>query len=185
MYHFADLVISNEIDEELKPDIPECVISYHARYPESLESTWCFCDSVFATDDIDSLKLEKASNELTLLLDSAKQYAPAFALAFPQVNAIWPQTKQEYENNLIHALRDQLQNQNTNGFFLSESKVDDADYLSRGEFVWIVKFIPEINEVIWVSSDYELFQDSVLKFNLDESSLNKLHSIQIKSLTSC
>ncbi|MDH5729356.1 MAG: hypothetical protein OEZ58_10220 [Gammaproteobacteria bacterium] len=183
MYHFADLI--NEKDDGKEPDIPECTISFIAKYPSSLESTWCLCDSIFDTDDVDSLMLETVCDELVVLLDSAKLYAPAYALAFSKVNSIWPQTKKEYEQNLINALREQLQDQSVNGFFLCESKHQETGFLSKGEFVWVVKYIPEIKEILWVSLDYEIYQDPISKFILDESSLNNLNSIQLKSLTSC
>ena len=185
MYHFVDLIDSNDVEGAKEPDIPGCVISFRAKYPSSLESTWCFCDSVFDADDVRLLDLEKVSDELTILLDSAKSYAPAYALSFSTVNSIWPQTKKEYEHNLINALRDQLQKQSENGFFLCEAKFQEAGFLSKGEFVWVVKYIPEIKEILWVSSDYEIYQDPMSKFNLNESSLNNLNSIQLKSLTSC
>ncbi|MDH5218495.1 MAG: hypothetical protein OEX19_12405 [Gammaproteobacteria bacterium] len=185
MYHFADLINSADLEDGKEPDVPACVISYQAKYPSSLESTWCFCDSTFDAEDIDSLNIESVSDELAVLLDSAKLYAPAYALAFSEVNSIWPQTKKEYEQNLINALKEQLQKQNENGFFLCESRLHETGYLSKGEFVWVVKYIPEIKEVLWVSSEYEIYQDPVSKFILDESSLNKLNSIQLKSLTSC
>ncbi|MFW2372817.1 MAG: hypothetical protein ACN4GM_06805 [Gammaproteobacteria bacterium] len=89
---FSNIVPSKDGSEGKEPDLPECLISFYARYPASYESTWCFCDSEFDTDDINSLNLEKVSDELEILLDSAKLYAPAFALTFNKVNSLWPQT---------------------------------------------------------------------------------------------
>jgi len=183
MYHFVNFKHSNDDDQTL--DLPDSIVSFSAKYPTTLEATWCLCDSEFNTDDIAALNLETVSNELTILLNSAKLYAPAYALAFSKVNALWPQSKAEYEQNLINVLKQYLANQSEHGFFLCESKIEETGYLSTGEFVWIVKYIPEIEEILWISSDYEIYQDPIAKFNLNPLSLSRLNAIQLKSLTSC
>ena len=141
----------------------------------TIHSSWCLCGSIIDDElESSSLELDKVSDKLEILLDSAKLYPPAFAIAFHNANLSWPITKQEYEQKLITLLRKYLSNQHSDSFLLCEANSEQIGYLEKGEFVWVVRFYPESDEVLWVSSDYELYRDSILKFNLKADLLQKL-----------
>ncbi len=175
MYCFTNWRTAKDGFEGLEPDFPDGISCLMAMDPGKCESTWCLCE-VFFDDkfDEDSVAFERVYDELELLLDSAKGYPPAIAISFHNANAKWPISKSEYSQLLIELLKQNLRNQEIDGFILAEAIVEDPVYLCKGEFVWLVGFYPETDEVLWVSDDYYLYRNPVSNFKIKTEQLKKI-----------
>ena len=175
MYCFTNWITSKDDFDGKEPDLPEGVSLINARNPGKGDSEWCLCEISFDDKfDENSIALDHVCDELSILLDSAKGYPPALAIAFHNASFEWPVTKSEYSQLLIELLKQQLRNHCNDNFFLAEATIEDTGYLSKGEFVWLVRFYPETDEALWVSSDFYLYRNAVSDFKISSDRLRKL-----------
>mgnify|MGYP001338054120 CR=1 FL=1 len=121
--------------------------------------------------------IKKLDKELIELIDSAKGYPPALALAREQIrNAV----KRKYGNDFNKSnflqefswlLKHHLENQKESRYFLAECLKEQIGYLRLNSFYWIIGWNSIQKLIFWVSDDYFIYQDSFEVFNLDESFL--------------
>jgi len=71
-------------------------------------------------------------------------------------------------------LKQQLSQQKNDQFLLVEAITEESGYLYKGEFVWVIRFFPETNEVLWVSDDFYLYRNSITDFKVTTEWLQHL-----------
>jgi hypothetical protein len=169
MYYFCNYRISNEGSGAKEPDIP--VYVDYGTLGSGEDTDWCLCEISFEETPTE---IECVSDELQVLLDSAKCYPPALAISLHSANFELPLSKSDYSIVLIGLLKKYLRNQYNDSFFLAEAAFEELGYLYKGEFVWIVRFYPETDEVMWVSSDYFLYRNLSTDFKVSSERLKKV-----------
>lgn len=175
MYHFANLVPCKDLSEGFEPDLPDYVTGFISVSPNNPDCKWCLCDSEIDLDyEGDFAALEVVSNELDVLLFSAKAYPPALAISLSEANSICPITKNEYQALLASLIKKNLRHQASSNYILCEVLIGQVGYLTKGEFVWIISYEAEKETVQWVSDDFYIYSDHISNFDISRELLNRL-----------
>lgn len=119
----------------------------------------------------ETLRKDLVPRTLRWLLLSAEGYAPALALARDEVREV--DSREELAEFLGRRLRFHLESQRTSGYFLARCVVDDGE-LVEGAWHWIVRWLPERNQVVYVSHDCFTYPESAASFDLDPALLARL-----------
>ncbi len=173
MYCFCNYRSAKDGSGSKEPDVPPSTSFFTLGSGKNTD--WCLCEVFFEEAQTD---LEFVSKELEILLDSAKRYPPALAISLHNANLELPLSKSEYQTLLVGMIKEKLNNQQNDSFFLAESTIEETGYLSIGEFVWVLRFYPETNEVSWVSSDYFIYRNSTNDFIVSEKQLQEISTSQ-------
>jgi hypothetical protein len=115
-----------------------------------------------------SAAVKPVAPELVELLDSAKDYPPALALARDEV-ADEVRSEDTFAKKLAERLIYHLERQVNSPFFLAKAVVTESFYKEAGGYYWIVGH--HNGQVKWVSRDYHVYRDSISDFDLDSSEL--------------
>ncbi|GIW23589.1 MAG: hypothetical protein KatS3mg068_2596 [Candidatus Sericytochromatia bacterium] len=173
-----DEIENNELEIPYLPKIPDNIpFMLIAGNPDI--SKWGLFECDLPEDyDFVNPNLELVSEELDILLYSAKSFPPAIAIARNEFeitcNNLKNITKQEFTDLFSKILKNQLQLQKYRPFFMAEALVDEEDFLVKGAFYWITGFDPENNEVDWVSDDYFIYQSPIEDFGLNPHDLKRI-----------
>lgn len=173
MYIFADWKKCDH-GEGAEPKVPKQVQNYAL--------VWSAEDCAWAIWDCDGLenynnlfgKVHFVSEQLTRMLDSTRAYPPALIMAVKELERDHPSTKPEVDEKFCELLRKYLKNQESDPFILIESVIDDEGYIGDGEFVWAIEYLPDNQEVRWISNEFKTFTNPISDFNVTEEQLNKL-----------
>jgi hypothetical protein len=115
-----------------------------------------------------SAAVKPVSSDLAELLESAKDYPPALALARDEV-ADKARSEAAFAKKLAERLIYHLERQASSPFFLAKAIVSESFYKEAGGYYWIVGYSG--GQVQWVSRDYHVYRDSISDFDLDTSEL--------------
>jgi hypothetical protein len=112
---------------------------------------------------------------LQYLLDSGQAFPPSLALARVQVERDFREqtpSRGEFLARYAELLRSALEWQPSSGYFLAESRVEEAGYLDEGDFVWIVG--SDATNVSWISADAFVYSNPRDHFRLDPEVLARI-----------
>jgi hypothetical protein len=120
------------------------------------------------------------SSQLAILLNSAKAWPPALAIARDDLSRHgqldWG--PREIEPFLVETLGRRLREQADRPFVLAEAAVSEPGYKTPGEFQWILRYLPPSAEsaakVVWVSPDFCLYTDPAADFVLTPAMIQRL-----------
>ena len=135
---------------------------------------WAIFDVSFVEDQPVAEGLEEVDDDLRILLNSAKAYSPAMALACHDVSRRWERkspSRSDFAVSLVNALRQSLRAQTDSRYRLAEAVVNELGYLVRGGYVWILGYNSVSHKVSWVSWDFQIYQNSSSDFDLDDEAL--------------
>jgi hypothetical protein len=167
MYYF---IRWRHTEEGYEPDLPYDVsfsmLAEPGRASDGAGFALFECDLPEEFGKTDSIC--EVPDELSELLDSAKDYPPALALTRDELKFDNSCSETKFANMLSDHLTHHLEKQINSQFFLAKAKSSEIGYRYAGGYYWIVGCKGEM--VQWVSRDYHVYQDSVEEFelNLDE-----------------
>ena len=120
--------------------------------------------------------IQPVSNELSLLIDSAKSFPPAIALACHDLERSDCSDRSQFLATYEERLRFHFDRRRDTAFFLAEAVVGTIGYKCKGEQYWIVGYFPERKgeEIVWIADDYFVYQDSIDHFKVDPVSLARV-----------
>lgn len=143
-------------------------------------SKWALLECELPDDFEFTDQVSLVDEELEVLLYSANGYPPALALTRDDFEEFCYErknlSKEDFSNIFKNILKQHLQLQRYNQFFLAEAKVDEEDYIVKGAYYWIVGFDFESSEVEWVSDDFYVYQNPCSDFGLDPLKMSKWFS---------
>ncbi len=143
------------------------------------DAPWAIFEVSFVDDDPSEVGLEEVPDDLCTLLDSAKAYSPAMAIAGEDMARRWKgktPSRAEFAASYMESLRRVLRAQPESPYRLAEAIVDELGYLRKGEYAWILAYNSVTYRVSWVSSDFQIYQNPVSDFDLDDDALAALLS---------
>jgi len=113
---------------------------------------------------------------LRVLIESAKHYPPALALARGDVGSTHVRTREEFAEHLARALERRLSEQPEEHFFMAKAKESYAlGGLSAGQYAWLIAYDPDRRLVWWVTfRDYFAYDASPDLFEVSEEQLLRL-----------
>jgi len=120
------------------------------------------------------------------LLRAGRVYKPALAIANEVGGwvASGDPTKTEAEavEKFTRILRYELEYQRERPFFLAKAlQPCHIGYRFPGDYVWIIDYDPNREEqILWVTSDYELYSDAVTDFDVDVAYLAERFAVRPK-----
>ena len=137
------------------PVLPEGVAAWYLASPNE-KCSWALYGFRILDEDLvnrTALLLDVVSEEMAQLLDSAREYPPALALARDVLDHNFEEVpeKEEYTHLFCEELRHHLANLD-NPFFLAEAQLDDGD-LQRGAFYWVVGYEAAERKLLGVRRD--------------------------------
>lgn len=130
--------------------------------------------------------LRPVAGDLEKLLRAGRVYKPALAIAneVGSWTASGDPTKTEAEavEKFTNSLRYELDYQRERPFFLAEAlQPCYIGYRYLGDYVWIIDYDPNREEqILWVTSDYELYSDVVTDFDVDVGYLAERFAVRPK-----
>jgi len=121
---------------------------------------------------------EPVPARLGRLLQSAKRYYPALALARESLEADsdhLPCDKEQYAERLADEMERHLKAQRDTPYFMAQAvKPCLTGYRFAGEYVWVVAYDPRLKHVFWVTDDYFVYDSPLAHFVIDEERLRPL-----------
>ncbi|MGI4789693.1 MAG: hypothetical protein ACRYFS_12675 [Janthinobacterium lividum] len=165
-YYFVDWRQASE-GEGIEADLPENAGYWVVASPRGRQSVLVECD--LSEEIYDQLQEKRVSDQLEDLLNSARQYAPAFALMRRDAERKDFENRIAFECQLIESLHKHLGEQRQHPYFLAKALVSQTGYKYAGTYYWIVGYRPERigHELSWVSHDFYVYQDSIADFEVD------------------
>jgi len=107
-------------------------------------------------------------DDLVRLIESAKRYPPAVALARRDVDDRRGETtsSEALYTMIRQTLDDRLRGQRSDRATLVRSRLADEDLRHADEWVWIIDRVPDSADVIWVGRDFECYASPASEFDL-------------------
>jgi hypothetical protein len=129
--------------------------------------------------DLDDARFpaEGVSQELSALIESAKRYPPALALAREEMGQVFGDhlpAREEFAKAYGTALRVHLSRQHEAPYLLVEALKDEAGDLSRGEWYWVLGISGSPALASWVSDDYHVHKNGVNDFDFTGQQMKAL-----------
>ena len=170
-------VLANWVSSEegFRPDLPENC-SFRCLAGSSKNQTFgLFEITDFSDDQGEGSPRNAVPGSLAVLLDSCRAYPPALASAARDLATRTLMSPQDFNDELEQRLTEQLESQRSRPYVMAKSRASETGYRDVGEFVWIVAYNPKRvgQEITWVSSDYQLYSDSIVTFDIDSAWLAK------------
>ena len=171
MYCFSDWV---KTENGFGPALPEDMGFLLLAEPKE-QDTYAIFDTSVSRQEAAVLPIEPVPENLEDLLNSAKEYPPALALARDKASKLSGLTRVDFGASLASYLRDYMTGQRTSPFFLAEATRTQFGYKYAGNFYWIVGYRSghRGGEVQWVSRDYFVYQDALADFDCDRAFLEE------------
>jgi hypothetical protein len=116
-----------------------------------------------------------ASGVLAALIESGKRYPPALALARQETEEVFEGHQpsiEEFQRAYIDTVRHHLSHQHEARYVLAMAMRDEAGYLSKGEWYWILR--TGSSAVSWVSDDFCVYDNPLADFDLTDTQLKYL-----------
>jgi len=170
MYYFIHW---RHTEEGYVPDIPEdvslVVLAEPGRASHGAEFALFKCR---LPDEYEGFRsANPVPNELAKLLDSAEDYPPALALAREDLEGEESWSEIEFSQKLTERLVFYLDRQIHSSFFLAKARRTEVGYKQAGGYYWIVGYKDKL--VLWVSRDYQVYQDPLDDFELDSNEMER------------
>lgn len=171
-YCFVDWRQATE-GEGIEADLPEDAGYWVVAGPRGRKSVLVECD--LSEEIYDQFQNKRVSDELEDLLDSARQYAPAFALMRRDAERKDFDSRTAFEGHLVESLQKHLGEQRQHPYFLAKVLVSQTGYKYAGTYYWIVGYRPDRvgHEISWVSHDFYVYQDSITELEADVAYLEQ------------
>jgi len=166
MYYFIHWRYTPEGYEPALPhEVPFSMLAEPDQASRGAKFALFECDLLEGFEESDSIS--EVSSELSELLDSAKDYPPALALARDELKLEPHCSEIEFSNKLVERLNHHLQKQVKSPYFMAKAMSTETGYRHAGGYYWIVGC--EGERVLWVSRDYYIYRDALWDFELDMS----------------
>lgn len=164
MYYFIRWRHTKEgYEPELPEDVPFMMLAEPGPASGGAEYALFECDLPEELEE--SGLISEVPDELSELLDSAKDYPPALALARDELNCDQSCSETDFAKILAHKLTYHLEKQIDSPFLMAKAKNSEVGYRYAGGYYWIVGYTGEM--VLWVSRDYHVYKDPVGEFELN------------------
>jgi hypothetical protein len=149
-----------------KPPLPDSVLILAGGEGED----FALCE----LDDVYGLTVQPVSEEAERLVTAAKAWPPAMALAAAAVEKMEDVTSDAsmFETILCELLPWFLALREQGKCILAKCIVSEPDYRNEGEQLWIVA--KRDNDVLWISSDYQIYDAPAADFELSAEDLRAL-----------
>ena len=156
-------------------DLPKEVNNY-LLLADSRSSEWNLYQCDYDNEEI--LLDNLVSNELKLLIESAKRFPPVLALTrddishkFVDINPSLPQ----FQSAIIKSLKRRLNISSKRRFFLVEATNSEIGYLYESEWYWVIGVSKDKSLLYWVSDDYFIYTNPISSFNISDEQLAVLN----------
>lgn len=130
--------------------------------------------------DLESWKpTEPLGQQLEALIDSAKSYPPALALARDEMTSAFcdrQPSRNEFQQAYAESLASNLGSQPNAGFILARATRDEPGYLDAGSWYWLLGLTGS-DSVRWVSTDFHVYTNALADFDLTGGRLEKLKAL--------
>lgn len=125
-------------------------------------------------DDVYGLTVEPVSEEASRLLDAAKAWPPAMALAASAIDKLEDVTTDfsMFDTMICELLPWFLAIRERGTFLQTKSKIAEPDYRDEGELFWLVA--RRDSDVLWISRDFQIYDAPAADFELTEAQLYAL-----------
>ena len=131
------------------------------------------------------LGLRAVSADLKRLLWAGRVYKPALAFANNACGRDASEGRSEAKvvEQFTRVLRHELDHQRERPFFLAKAiQPCYIGYRFPGDYVWIIDYDPDEEEPVWwVTSDYELYTDVIMDFDVDVAYLAERFAVRPKA----
>ena len=117
------------------------------------------------------------SGELAGLIESAKRYPPALALAREEVRQVFGDhcpSQAEFARAYGTALRAHLSQQHESSCVLAPALKGEVGYLTEGGWYWLLRISGNPPLVSWVSDDFHVYNNDMNDFDLTGQQLKQL-----------
>jgi len=171
-YCFIDYLPEPDDGPGVTPDCPDGIGFILLAAPEGLG--WGIFD---IEEDHEWSPPNPVSAELAGLIESAKRYPPALALARDEVNQVFGDhlpSQAEFASAYGVALRTYLSRQHEAPYVLAPALKDELGYLVKGEWYWILRISGTPPAARWVSHDFHVYDNDINDFDLTGQQLNRL-----------
>jgi len=172
-YCYMELVISRAGDR--CPDFPAGV-GFLVLADPGRNAAWALYEYTLP-HDLESWKpTESPGQRLEALIDSAKGYPPALALARDEMTSTFRErqpSRNEFEEAYAESLASNLGSQPNSGFILACAIRDEPGYLDAGSWYWLLR-LAGADSVRWVSTDFHVYTNALSDFDLTGGRLEKL-----------
>lgn len=159
-------------DQPLAPDCPDGIT--HLLLATLPRLGW----GIFAVDPGDTWSPEElVSGEIAKLIESARRYPPALALAREEMEDVFGEngpSQGEFARAYGVALRTHLARQYEAPYVLAPALPDEAGHLAKGEWYWILGISGTPSTASWVSDDFHIYSNDVNDFDLTGQQLKRL-----------
>ena len=118
-----------------------------------------------------SSKVECISEDLFEIIESAKHYPPALAIAREEIEREFEKFPDKLSKGVFlerykTILVDLIKNQPNQKYIISEAVQTESGYLYKGGYYWIVDYSPYEEQITWVSRDYQLYKNHISYFKI-------------------
>lgn len=171
MYYFVNW---KETEDGKMADLPEEVDYLMLAEPSAFSDYALF--ECFIPDEYENLEsVDPVSNYLHDLLESAKDYPPAMALARKDVRENQIVSKEELAAYLISRLEFYFQQQRSSPYFMARKNNRQISWNSNGRFYWIIGYNPKntLGSINFVSCDYYVCHASIEDFDVELTEMEK------------
>ena len=120
---------------------------------------------------------DPATADLAKLIESAKRYPPALALAREEVGLVFENHRPERaEFGRVYgaALQTHLFKQHEAPYVLAPALKDEVGYLRKGEWYWLLQVAGSPPVLSWVSHDFHMCNGGINDFDLTGAQLKHL-----------
>lgn len=155
-------------------DLPEDV-DYAMLAEPSSSSDYALFECIVPDEYEDSEAVEPVSDYLSDLLESAKDYPPALALAREEVKSERSIFESEFAKQLIERLEFHLKRQKSSPYFMARRINRHTQWRSEGGFNWIVGYKSQdaLRKIAFVSDDYYICHAPVEDFDVEVAEIEE------------
>ena len=159
-------------DHDADPDCPEGVAFVLLADLPGLE--W----GIYEVEEHHGWSPETAvSDDLTNLIESAKRYPPALALAREEMVDVYGDGhpgQSDFARAYGTALQTHLAKQYEAPHVLARALRGQAGYLTEGEWYWVLEISGSPVLAAWVSADFHIYNSDIGEFDLTGEQLKRL-----------
>lgn len=170
-YCFLNFLPSTD-DRRREPDCPKgygCILL--ADLQEIPWGIFDVPDDEFWTPD------NPVSDDLACLIESAMRYPPALGLGRDELSQVFDDhrpSQTELAGAYGTALRTHLSLQHEAPYVMAPALTDDAGYLTKGQWYWVLKISGNPPSALWVSDDFRIYESDMDDFDLTGQQLRRL-----------
>ncbi len=133
---------------------------------------------IFEVDEGDAWSPETpVAEDLARLIESAKRYPPALALARGEMSDVFGDhhpSHSEFARSFAAALNAHLSRQGEAPYILAKALKEEVGYLTEGEWYWVLEISGNPPCAVWVSDDFHVYRREVNDFDFTGKQLKQL-----------